>query len=115
MSQPDKPIITHNYIKNNDFRTVYSSAIYGGLTLNGLININFCVDRGAIPTKTESQIVRNESGNEVFLETNKEVKEGFVREVQFGTIVDVPTAKMIVDWLSHRIKQIEDIHNSQKK
>jgi hypothetical protein len=104
-----KTIKTH-YIKNSDFRTVFSSSIYGGLTINGLININFCVDRTTIPFQTES--IADEKG---LKEVSKQSKDGLVKEVQFGTLIDVQTAKALVTWLNEQIKKDDEIQQHISK
>ncbi len=107
--EEEKKIITH-YIKNNDFKTIFSTGMYGGITINGLINVNFCVDRTAIPTKTESAVDLNTN---TLKEEKKESRDGIVKEVQIGVLMDVNMAKHTVAWLQQQIKQLEDLQKNQ--
>jgi hypothetical protein len=111
--ETSKKKIIHNYIKNNDFKTSFSSAIYGGVTPNGLININFCIDRGAIPTRTESGF-EDADGKKKLVIKSKDGRDGLVREVQFGTIIDVNMAKLLVEWLNGNIQKVTELQNQTK-
>ena len=84
------------YVKSHDFKTSLSTGIYGGLTSNGMINANFFTDRAIIPTHQTIEI--DESGRQQG--SPEDIKDGdLVREVQFGTLMDINTTKLIVSWL----------------
>jgi hypothetical protein len=104
-----RDILNVHYVKNQDFRTVFTSCIYGGITINGLINVNFCLDRGPIPTTVENEVEQNENGKSQLKPKVVHGKEGVIREVQFGAIMDIQTAKTIVDWLQKQITITEEL------
>lgn len=84
---------------------VLSTGIYGGLGSNGLINANFYVDRTIIPHSEEVEV--DENGKRIG-EPLREKDGDSVREVQFGTLFDINTAKSFVKWLNERIEEHEN-------
>ena len=98
-----------HYIKTGDFKTVLGSGIYGGLTNTGQINMNFFTDRAPIPTKITFDI-DPDNGN-ILGELEREIKEGIIREVHFGVLLDVDTAKSIVSWLNDKIEEYKEYEN----
>ncbi len=93
---------TH-YIKNHDFKTVEGSGIFGGLTNNGQININFFTDRAPIPKKIILEV--DSVTGKIIQEVERDSKEGIIREVQFGVLLNIETARNIVDWLNQKIEE----------
>ncbi len=97
---------TH-FIKNNDFRTVQCSGAFGGVTSNGLINMNMYTDRVVIPNTITLEV--DEKDGQHLREIGRESKNGIVREVQFGMLIDVNVAKSLVEWINEQIKIIESV------
>lgn len=95
---------TH-YIKNNDFKTVQGNGVFGGITHNGQINMSFFTDRAPIPKKITLDI--DPGSGEILSEIERECKEGIIREVHFGVLLDKETAKRIVDWLNEKISILD--------
>ncbi len=95
---------TH-YIKNHDFKTIEGSGIFGGLTNNGKINVNFFTDRAPIPKKIILEI--DPLTGKIIQEIERDSKEGIIREVQFGVLLNIDTAKNIVEWLTQKIDEYE--------
>ncbi len=98
--------IKFNYIKSPDFRSVLTTGVIGGITPNALIDINFFVDRVVIPKSITYGV---SDVGQVLGEEVREGKDGVVREVQVGTIMDVNTAKNLVLWLQNKIEIIENL------
>ena len=92
-----------HYVKSNDFKTCLSTGAIGGVTPNGLIDINFFVDRNPIPKKITYKIENGKLGSDI----ETEGKEGSIREVTTGIIMDLNTAKSLINWLDEKIKIIE--------
>jgi hypothetical protein len=89
------------YIKSHDYKVSISNGVFGGLGTNGLINVNFFIDRVIIPTSEMLEI--DELGNR--LNSSIEKDADAVREIQFGTLLDINTAKLVVEWLSRKISE----------
>lgn len=92
------------YIKAYDYKVSLANGFYGGFNTNGLFNLNFYTDRVVIPDSEEVE----------FDENNKKIGSTFekdgdsVREVQFGAVIDLKTAKMVADWLNRKVKEYEE-------
>src|SRR5688572_1446985 len=101
---PDKKLKIR-YLKSYDFKVSLATGVYGGITTNGLINANFFSDRTVIPT---SQIVEIDGQGNII--SSVEEKDGdVVREVTVGLLMDVNSAKLLVNWLSSKIDEFEKI------
>jgi len=95
------------YIKSYDFKASLATGVYGGITSTGLISANFFIDRPVIP---DSQDVEIEEETGTVIGDPVDHKDGdLVRELQFGTLMDINSAKIIVKWLESKIKQHEEI------
>ena len=97
---------------NDDFKTVLATGVFGGLTPNGLINMNFFLERANIPDTIIYQL--SEDGRTAEKEVSVEGGEGIVREVFFGVVIDVNTANDLVNWLNERIKMVESNFNKNE-
>ena len=98
--------VEYHFIKSNDFRVVHCDGVWGGATPRGLINMNFYSERSTIPQKTVCKVL--EAGH-IGPEIKREGKEGIIREIDFSVILDVNTAKSLLEWLKAHIDRIEAI------
>lgn len=93
--------IVANYIKTNSYRSYYADGIFGGLTPNGKVYVEFFLQRSVTPEtityKVEDGILTDE--------IERKGKEGIVREIEAGVIIDIKTAKIFKDWLEKRISE----------
>jgi hypothetical protein len=94
-----------NYIKSHDYKTSFITGMHGGLASNGLITASFFGDRHPIP---ESTIVEIDEKN-VILKSEDTKGSDIVREVQFGVIMDINTAKLMLSWLTTKVKEYEEL------
>lgn len=106
-----KSTITFNYIKADNFHSMLASGVIGGITVNSLIDMNFFTDRVTIPQKLSLELTPE---GKIAKEINRESKDGTVREVQFGVLMDVSTAKNMIEWLNEKIRIIEETKKSRK-
>lgn len=97
-----------HYIKNNDFRTLFGSGVFGGVTPQGLVNVNFFTERAAIPSKVVYAVNGLEDPLQM-TEIEREGKEGVIREVHFGVLMDINMAISFREWLDNKIQQIQQI------
>ena len=95
---------TH-FVKNNDFKTVQCSGAFGGIAPTGQINMNIYTDRVVIPRSITLEI--DDSSGAPLREVSRDTKNGVIREVQFGILIDVNVAKSLVEWLNGQIQTIE--------
>ena len=98
--------ITFHYIKNENFRTGFASGVIGGVTVKGLINLNFYIDRVPIP-EYASHEVDKKTGQVLMPPFDVKTKQGSIREVQSGVEIDLATAKELQKWLTTHIEALE--------
>jgi hypothetical protein len=94
------------YIKSPDFRTNLVTGIYGGLSPNGLLNLNFFVDRVALPNFQTMAV--DEKGVSIPNVKPKDTKDSdLVREIQFGVLLNLETARSVINWMQERVADME--------
>lgn len=98
-----------HYIKSNSFRVVHCDGVWGGGTPRGLISMSFYSERSPIPVMLTHEVLSDETANKKTLgeETNKEIKEGIIREVDVAVLMDLPMAKSLQEWLERHIAILE--------
>ena len=103
---PEQEGIHFHYIKASYFRVVHADGAHGGLTPRGNIHVNFYSERHPIPKMVVYSV--NEDGS-----VGKEIREeriqrdGPVREVEVGVVMDRAVAKSLVTWLKEKIDFLE--------
>jgi hypothetical protein len=100
---------THSFkfVKNQDFKTIGVSGVFGAMTLRGLLNINFYVDTIDLPKVVKHEVTpANILGAEIPSPPSLETFS--IREVPFGVNIDIPTAKSMIIWMQKHITEFED-------
>jgi hypothetical protein len=98
------------YLKAYDFKISIVTGVYGGVTSNGLINVNFFNERAVIPDSSTVEV--NEAG--IIVGQPVDERDGdIMRELQSGLLMDVNTAKVIIKWLESKIKDQERIQKTK--
>lgn len=97
--------VTFHYIKSNYFRVAHADGAWGGITPRGLIQINFYSERQPIAKQTFHTIEGDRLGPEIA--DRRIVRDGPVREIEFGAVMDLSTAKLVREWLDDKIKVLE--------
>lgn len=103
MSEQPEATIDFHFIQSQDFRTLYASGVYSSITPNGLINLNFYIDRQPLPDLMTFSIDNNMLGPE----KARSIRNGIVREVQQGALLDMQTVKNVVKSLQMLIAAYE--------
>jgi len=109
MKNEEKPRPTEmdfHYVKISSYRVHHVDGIFGGLTPRRNIHAEIFVERK--PTPTRIRFAVEESG-ELGDEIEREGKNGFVREIECGLVMDIHTAKSFRDWLDSKIQELEKI------
>jgi hypothetical protein len=104
MRKPNK-LYTFKNVKNVDFRTVWASGVFGGMTAKGQLNMNFFLDTLELPKSVQHEII----GNDLAINPlpAPPVEPSSVREVQFGLLLDLEVAKTVVKWMQEHINEFE--------
>jgi hypothetical protein len=90
-----------HYIKGNSFRVIHADGAIGGITPNRGVFLSLFSERGAIPKLIEVAINADGSLGE---EVARRAKDGIVREVEIGVVLDARAAKGIADWLYSQVE-----------
>lgn len=107
--------IKFKYIFSEDYNPRYSNGAYGGITPKGEIAVNFYFERPGLPRYQSYEI--NEKGKlgKETARNPEDLQTSMVRFVENGVILDINSAKNIVDWLNEKIVSLEKMRNDQKE
>jgi hypothetical protein len=104
--------INFHWIKSQFFRVIHTDGAFGGLTPQGDIFLSVYNERAPLPDVTVQAVEKGQLGAEI---TEKRVgKEGIIRELEVGLVMDLRVAKSIHDWLKQRIEILEQLQLAQK-
>lgn len=105
--QPPIPsTIDFHYIKSNYFRVIHADGAWGGVAPGSAIHLCFWSQRPPIPTKMVHAVSSDGTlGDEI--KDNRETREGLVREIEADVVMDLPTARELINWLKEKVEQVE--------
>jgi len=115
---PDAPgnqslILKTHFIKSNFFRVVHADGAWGGITPQGNIQMELWSERQPIPTLAVYPVADDGTiGDESVHQ--REIKEGTVREVEVGVVLNLFTAKSLIKWLQERVDFLEGMAQLNK-
>lgn len=105
--------IGFHFLKSNQYRTVHADGAFGGLTPRGYIDVNFFSERKPIPNFTSHELGADGTvGPENTAERIS--KDGIIREVEVGVILDLEGARSLIKWLADKVNTLEALTNSKK-
>lgn len=105
-SLPEK--VNVHYVKNSEYRQIHVDGALGGITPKGKININFYAERLVIPKAEECDVTADGKLGKR-MSVSPDSKDGIIREIEFGTYMDLETAKSLKTWLDLKIQQLESV------
>lgn len=100
--------ISFDYLKSNYYREILVTGAQGGLTPRGNIQMTVFAERQPIPNQTVHGV--NEDGrigNEI--KEKRLTRQSIIRSVESTLIMDLDTAKNIMNWLKKNIIMAEKI------
>ena len=103
--------IEFHYIKSPQFRSFHADGVVGSLTPGETITIAFYNERVAIPTKVVHSLTK-EGGLGPELESRREGKSGFARELDAVAILSLKSAAILYRWLGQRLKETKNIKDN---
>ncbi len=104
-------IIDIHYLKTNSYRSYHVDGIFGGPTAHGKLYIELFLERSATPQIIQHKVTpEGKLGDEV----NRIGKQGIIREIEAGLIMDIKMAKVFSDWLNEKIKVYEELTKEKK-
>lgn len=105
-ASPDR--VEFRYLKGNSFRVIHVDGAWGGVTPRGDIHLVLYNERPSIPDSVFNAITdEGYIGNEI--PGAAKVAAGMVREVEVDAIMSLPTAKVLLQWLTHKINFLEKV------
>jgi hypothetical protein len=88
--------VRFHYIKGNLFRVIHADGAIGGITSSRGIFLSLFSERGAIPRIVKQAVNADGSlGGEI----SRTGKDGLVREVEIGVMLNEHSATEIANWL----------------
>jgi hypothetical protein len=103
-----------DFIKSSAFRVVHADGMFGGPTPRGDLFIGFFSERFPIPTSTFHEVKPSgEIGEEI--RSEREGRQGVVREVEIGIKCNLEVAKAFSLWLQQKVVEIEKLQREAEK
>ena len=104
---PDTKTIKFRYIFADNYNPTLASGVYGGVTPDGRLVVNFFLERQGLPhSETYELSDAGLLGNEVSQEP-EDYRQTLVRFVNMGVVLDLKSAKVISEWLGKQIQELE--------
>lgn len=106
--------IKFHYIKSNFFRVIHVDGVFGGVTPSADIFLALFSQRPPLPKMTVQAVLPDGNLGEEIM-TERDSKEGIVREAEIGVNLDLAAAKALHVWLGERIELLEKTQDSAMK
>jgi hypothetical protein len=106
MSEATPEKIRIEYQKSHSFRVVHVDGAYGGTSPRLQLFIAFYSERFPIPKVLTYEISPSGTPGEEITE-ERETKEGIIREVEVGVLLDLQAAKAFASWLNEHVAELE--------
>jgi len=103
---PDK--IQFHYNMSNHYRVIHADGAFGGITPTGLINMNIFSERRPLPDLNVYKITDDNKIGEEIMEM-RVGKNGVIREVESGILIDLEKAESLAKWLNDKITELKNI------
>ena len=109
-----KNSVKYKYIFKDDYNPKYANGAHGGLTTRGEISVNFFYERPALPNEQIHSIKDGKIGPII---SNDPIDNSatLVRVIENGVILNIQTAKQVVNWLQSKIDIIEKVLKEENK
>lgn len=101
--EAEKNTVTFHLIKSPHFQTLRVDGTIGNLTANGL-SLTFFVERGAVPNEMTYEIQSDGSLGSLVAARGK---AGLVRELQTSLLLDVTSARNLMELLGTMLENFE--------
>lgn len=103
------PELQFDYVKSNFFRVVHADGVFGGITPNGLIHMDFWNQRFPIPKHVIHPLEPDGTLGPEIREKRLSRDTNVVREVEVGIVVDPRAASELIAWLQDKLDQLQGI------
>lgn len=103
-------IVKYKYKFSEEYNPVYVNGAHGGVAPQGEIILNFYLERHSIP-RQQAYFVQDGrlAGESVDDALPRDYRDGFVRYIETGVVLNLKVAKDIRDFLDSHISFLENI------
>ena len=98
--------VKFHFLKGPDFRSVHVDGAFGGLSTKGFLHLTVYAERNAIPREVTYEIRDGRLGDEIL--SKRVGKDGIVRQMEVGLVMNEETARDIRNWLDKRLEDFEE-------
>jgi hypothetical protein len=104
----DKPKVKFKYLFDENYNPAYANGVYGGVSTKGEINLNFFLERLALPNTQEFEL-DTDTGQLINKPTNApdDFNYSVIRFIQSGVVLNLDDAMTIHKWLGDRIDELK--------
>jgi hypothetical protein len=96
--------VKFHYVKSNLFRVIHVDGALGGITPGREIFVSLFSERAALPKMIEIAVSPEGALGE---EIEREGKEGLVREMDVGIVLNVNAARQLIKFFQNQVKVLE--------
>jgi hypothetical protein len=99
-----KQKVVFYYLKTGNYRTYHVDGVFGGVTPKGGIFMELFSEKGPTPDTVTHELNDNASlGQEI----SRQSKDGIIRQVEAGLVLDLTTAEAIRNWLDEKMDLVK--------
>ncbi len=100
--------VSMHYIKSSSFRLIHADGALGGMTPDGKgVHMTLFNQRQPIPQRTVHSVA--DDGELVEDPALRVARDGIVREVEVGVVMDIDTARQLRDWLDGWVGRLHEL------
>ena len=104
MAEQPPVVLNYHVLQSPDFKTAFATGTYASITPGGLINLSFYLDRHPLPDLVTRTVENNVFGPE----NPSSIRNGIIRELQQGIILDIQAAQGLIAGLLQLVKIHEE-------
>lgn len=105
--EPEKPKDIEFFFEiDKDYRIVAANGVWGGITTRGDIQLDFLVEKQAVPESIRNEIT--EQGG-LGREIARTPPARFVRRMQFGVLLSVAAAEVVANLITSKIEEFKKL------
>lgn len=98
--------LTLKYQKLDSYRNYLVGSVFGGITPQGKICIEICVDKYFLPSEISYEM--NSDGT-LGREISRDQDQSLLKQIEAGLMLDLQVAKSLKEWLDTHIAEAEKI------
>jgi hypothetical protein len=108
--------VAFDYIKSQDYRTVWADGVIGGVTPAGLVHFAAYSERPPIPQRQIFSVAETKADGRTLgpeLYERRVARDAFVREMAIDIMMSPAVAESVANWLLDQVKVINLINEAK--